>query len=199
MSSHRAIELGVLKTLRDHFGDAAGERVGLAHPNLQPPAVAGQWFVSVGQATCQDGPAISGDTQDDVYTLQIAVTFKTAYAPYDRLGWEVNEPVTMPPIGNTGAVVPAATTLSIQDVANAVRAKLREQYAVVNNANSFISGFPADADGFVEPFHRVTVGPVTDKPPSWVFSEVKGRVGELSHCLITATGARRIRKAGVVA
>lgn len=199
MSSHRAIELGVLKTLRDHFGDTAGERIGLAHPRLQPPAVAGQWFVGIGQATCQDGPAVGGDVQDDVYTLQISVTFKTAYAPYDRLGWEVNEPLSLPPIANAGSVVPAASTTSIVDVANTIRSLLRERYTVVNNANTFIAGFGSVTDGFVEPFHRVTVGPVEDKPPSWIFSDVKGRVGELSHVLVTATGARRIRAAGLIA
>ena len=199
MSSHRAIELGVLKTLRDHFNDAAGQRIGLAHPNLQPPAVGGQWFVGIGQATCQDGPATGGDVQDDVYTLQISVTFKTAYAPYDRLGWEVNEPVSMPPIANTGSVVPAASTTSIVDVANTIRTLLRAQYTPINNANSFIPDFGTITDGFIEPFHRVTVGPVENKPPSWIFSDIKGRVGELSHILITATGARRIRAAGLIA
>lgn len=201
MSSHRALALGIQKTLRDYFADPQGRRIGIAPPNLQPPPVFGQWYISIGQENSRRGPSQSGDIIDEVYTVQIAVTCKTAYVPYDRLGWESNAPVSdQPPIAATSPpAMPAPTQPAITDIANKVLALLNERYAVINNANLYVPGFNDSTDGFIEPFHQVSVGNVSDKPPSWIMSEQKGgRPGELSYLVITATGARRIRTVGSV-
>lgn len=199
MSSHRALALGIQKTLRDAFADPDGKRIGIAPPNLQPPAVAGQWYVAIGQENSVRGPSNSGDLIDEVYTVQIVVTAKTAYVPYDRLGWETHGPAGATQIAAAAAVSNPGLQPSATSVANKVHALLMEQYPVINNANLFVPGFNSLIDGFIEPFHRVSVSGVSDKPPSWVFSDAKNaRPGELSFVTVTAEGARRLRTLGSV-
>jgi hypothetical protein len=196
VASQAALEQGVVKTLRDHFDDPAGKFIGAAPPNLQPPPAFGQWYVGVSEATANPGPATSGDLQDEVFTMVIGVTFKSSVSPYDRLGWMVNKPARNDRQFASPSSVAGDFPQSIKQVASAVATLLRENYTVINNANLFIEGADSAVEAFKEPFHQVVIGPVQDKPASWVHSKADNRTGEISFISITATGARRIRIRG---
>jgi hypothetical protein len=195
VSSQSAIEQGVVTTLRRHFADLQGVHVGLTPPNLQPPPAFGQWYVGVGQANAARGPSQSGDVRDEVFTLQIGVTFKTSVAPYDRAGWATRNPARNDRQFASQSAVAGSAEFTVTGVADAVAGLLDEQYQPINDANTFL---PAGENPFTEPFHRVSLGQITDKPSGWVFGDDKLRAGEISFILITATGARRVRSTGSI-
>jgi hypothetical protein len=194
--SHAAIEQGIIKTIRDHFNDLQGKWIGPSPPNMQPPPAFGQWYVGVAGATSNPGPATSGDVQDEVYTVQIGITFRASVTPYDRLGWMTHKAAANTPNFASSSSVAGDFPTSINQMGSTVASLLRKKYAVINNANGFIEGFDTTANGFIEPFHQVTVGPVQDKPASWVHSNSDTRTGEITFLIVTATGARRCRIVG---
>lgn len=195
MASHSGIEQGVVDVLRSYYNDTQGRYIGPCPPNGQPPPAFGQWYIGVSEATSSRGPSQSGDVRDQVYTLVIHITFKSSVTPYDRLGWMTNGPARND--RSFGQQGPNAEEFefNIHSVADTVAGLIEEKYEVINAANLHLD---PQWDGFVEPFHNVTVGPVTDKPASWNFSEMKLRPGEITHIQITATGARRIRIKGAI-
>lgn len=196
MASHSGIEQGVVDILREYFADTQGRYIGAAPPNGQPPPAFGQWYIGVSEATCQRGPSQSGDVRDQVYTLLIGVTFRSSVTPYDRLGWMTNNPARNDrSFGQQGVNAAEFPNLSINAVADTVAGLIEERYEPINAANTHLD---SRWDGFVEPFHYVNIGPVTDKPGGWVFSDMKLRPGEISFIQITASGARRIRIKGAI-
>ena len=195
MASQSGIEQGVVDILRAYFADTQGRFIGPAPPNGQPPPAFGQWYIGVSEATCQRGPSQSGDVRDQVFTLLIGVTFRSSVTPYDRLGWMTNNPARNDRSFGQNGPNAAEFEQGIHAVADAIAGLIEEKYEVINAANTHLD---SQWDGFVEPFHYVNIGSVTDKPSGWVFSDMKLRPGEITFLQITATGARRIRIKGAI-
>ncbi len=195
MSSHGGLEQGIVDVLRQYFGDTEGKVIGPVPPNGQPPPGFGQWYIGVCQATSTRGPSQSGDLRDQVYTVVIGITFKASVAPYDRLGWMAQNPNRN--IKNFASI--GANTepfeQGIYAVADAVAGLIEERYEPINAANAYLD---SRFDGFVEPFHNVSVGVVQEKNASWIHSDAKLRTGEIMYLQVVASGARRIRAKGAI-
>lgn len=199
--SHRAVGLGLQDHLRAALGDADGRFV-FYQPDLRPPPAAcsfrtAPFVVTVGQVSSSPGPAQGGDAYDQVFTCQVCLTAWMAYAPADRQGVEAaGEPNADGGADPFAGDFTPATEDGVLDAADRVGVHLAKSWAAVAAMNARIAGAGASIDGFVEPFHSVTVGPLDDAPPSWVGAEGRADAGEVKKVTLTLSGARRIRARG---
>lgn len=176
--SERAVQLGTVKYLREKLNDTSNAFVGY-HPAVKPPEAMGQWFVAIGNCTSSRGPTISADVNDRVYTLQIRIYTKNAYAPDDRLG---NELAQISPIPEFAGPTPptAQTSPGLLELADQINAWIIESYPLNNTINTLIN--PLE-NGIIEPFHQSTIGTAGAVPgmvDAWAVT-------------VTASGMRRIR------
>jgi hypothetical protein len=158
----------------------------------------GQWYVAVGQANIRRGRTQSGDVRDQEFTIQIGLTRKASYVPYDRLGAESDQPVSSDPSTASNGAIVGQVWPGIVDMADNIAGLIEEDWDTMNYANGYIAGYSATANGFTEPFHQVSIGSVEDKPASWTHSDGDTRRGEIEFISVTASGARRMRVRGTL-
>jgi len=199
--SERALSLGIAKHLRTLAGDTDGSRIGY-QPDMKPPPASGQWYISIGRPSSSRGPASGGDVNDRVYNVQVCLTLKLGYAPMDRHGHELANPASDPDFA--GPLTPTTQETDwmpedgMLDFADKIAGYLIESYATINAANTFISGFGGTTNGFVEPFHQVSIGDVQSPGASWCYGEGGDDAGEVRTITISCSGARRIRARGTL-
>lgn len=198
--SERAVTLGVVKRLRDAFGDSAGEFVHDA-PDLKPPQAAcsfrdSPFLVTVGRASSSPGPVGGGDADDQVYTVQVCVTAWLAYAPADRQGAELDGPVPDPLFAEVDP--PTDLQVGAKEVADRVKAYLIKSYPAIADMDSYIAGVNVTTNGFIEPFKTCTVGDAQPQPPSWIGSDDQSEAKEIWTVTLTLGGARRVRVQGTL-
>lgn len=191
--SERALALGIVKTLKDATGDSSGVYVGFRR-HLRPVPMSGEFFISVGKLSSTRGPTLSGDVNDRVYTAQVCVTCRYAYAPEDRQDAEMSDDLTDAEWAGLGTVVERRP--KIMDLIDRACGVLIESYTVVSNCNTFIDGFNTTTNGFVEPAHQMVIGEIEPRPPSWVGGEGSDVAGSIESVTATISGWRRIRIRG---
>jgi len=198
--SKRALALGIVARLRTIYDDMDGSHFGY-QPKLMPPPASGQWYVSVGRVSSAKGTTQSGDVNDQVYTVQIAITVKMGYAPEDRQGAELTRSAPDQDFaGSTQPTTPGDWQLpspGLEEFADEIVGYLLEDYTVLNVANTYIAGFGTTTNGFVEPFHNDSIGDVEEKPAGWVGWE-SADAGQVQAITVTMSGARRIRLRGQI-
>ena len=125
--SARALAKGIVKTVRDALGDAAGTYVG-SRKGLKPPASFGEIYVGVGEISSTRGPTLSGDVDDRVYTAQVCVTARYGYAPEDRVDDEQDRELTDDEWENFADIRERRPQL--KDIADRIGGLVIENYAV---------------------------------------------------------------------
>lgn len=195
--SERALSLGCVKRIAEAIGDSDGHFVGY-RPTLKPPFFSGQWFVSVGRTTSSRGKTTSGDVNDRVYTTQVCVTCKYGYAPDDRAPDEASAVLEEWDWGDYASL--ANSRPPILDLADRIGGLLIEDYGLVNDADTFIKNVGVDTNGFVEPFHQMTVGDIQTPGPAWCGGDGGGSddATTVETVTITLSGARRLRVLGTL-
>lgn len=190
--SERALALGIVKTLRDATGDVDGIYVGYRR-HLKPIPMVGEFFFSVGKISSTRGPTLSGDVNDRVYTAQLCLTCRYSYAPEDRQDLEMSDELTDDEWTLSQI---AERRPKILDLIDRACGLLIESYAVVNNCNTFITGFNTTTNGFIEPAHQMVIGEVEPRPPAWVGGDGPDTAGSIESVTATISGWRRIRVRG---
>lgn len=199
--SKRALALGVVDRLRSAFGDTAGEFV-FKSDDLRPPPAACSFqtvpfILTVGSVSVQKGPTNGGDSNDQVYTLQVCVTAWMGYSPWDRQSLDTGGETDQTGFAQDGDVE-ETTEEGMESVADRVVTYLLEDWTTVQFVNARIPGAGVSTNGFVEPFHNPSIGDVEPAGNQWVHSDGKDDAQGIKKLVVTLSGARRIRIQGTL-
>jgi len=135
----------------------------------QPPAIAGELFVSIheGEWRCT-----SAEARDDTIGVYVTITRRVAFVPQDR------------------GRIPLLDAADAVDVwADKIASKVHSNYVIMNAANTVLGG---SVNGFIEPLRfKGTMGPSQERGPEWFSSaeESDAPVG-VSRTLIFAEARR---------
>lgn len=199
--SRKALALGVVDRLRSALGDTESKFVFKSNDLRPPPAAcsfrSSPFVVTVGRVSGQRGPTQGGDANDTVYSVQVAITGWTAYAPFDRQSLETAMPTDQTGFAQDGDIDDSGDGL--EDVAEKVVSYLQQDWATVTAVNARIPGAGTTTNGFCEPFQSHAIGDVEDADASWVHADPKssGDLG-IKKIVVTLSGARRIRVQGTL-
>jgi hypothetical protein len=120
-------------------------------PDGRPHPAAGEWFVAVHPGGLTNQSTLALDERAD---LLVTVTRRVSDAPHDRIG--------------ENAVLDADGVLA---KAEAARASVHMNYALMDAANAAIDGFGTTANGYVEPLAFQSLRYLGEKGPEWFFAE----------------------------
>ncbi len=213
--SFRAVSLGVTKRLQEGLGDTTGSRVGF-RPTLRPPAVAGQWYVAVGQNSATSNGVYSDNMNCYRHTVAICLTFKYGFAPDDRSSSLITGSTEFaemnPEIGAEGRpalLEDPEVQPGMMELAELIHDLLIEDYETLKAINFYLgtdksddlqtAESPPQVDSWwqmAEPFHSGTVGPATAQDSSWVGGGPGTGTGiDYMTMTLTVAGAMSIRPA----
>lgn len=175
--SIRALCQGVVDRLKDALKDPAGTWIQY-RPDGEPIPSMGQHFISVSFAGYRS-QSQDVEADDRLYSVNIDVWWKMAYAPNDRRGPEVM------PEGRA----------YLLDLCDQIPGYVLRDWDVINKANGYITGAGVTTPGYCETFNQVSVGAIGFRSPSWVTPD---KSPTILAATIACSGARRIRPFGTV-
>jgi hypothetical protein len=122
-------------------------------PDGAPEAWSGQIYLAVHPGEVRDNGS-QGLRLDELYSVSVTITMKSAFMPKDRLG---------------DKLVKRQYT-GIYARAHAIRALIHMNQTVRTDANTLIG---ADENGFLTPLEFLSIGMLTARGPEWLSSDMK--------------------------
>lgn len=160
--SQRALALACRNVLRSKLGFDEGT-CDVVPPAGKPPAACGELFVAVWENGFDNS---TFDSRTDMHAVNVTITRRTPFAPYDRQSEDVIH----------------RATIGLEVMADKVASVVHNSYEVMNLANVFLSAVMGNANfyGFSEPLRFLNGTRSETKGGEWFHGDGKERASGLA-------------------